>query len=73
MAFTPHPDRHIVEHGPSVGTYLERDIPAWIKTASGRVADYVGTITPAADLDTLADGESVIAPGLIYRDRAAIQ
>jgi hypothetical protein len=69
MTYTPHPDRHIIEHGPSVGTYKGRDIPAWIKAASGRMADYVGICGPSVDLDTLAAGQSVIAPGLVYQDR----
>lgn len=64
-----HPDRRVVQFGPSIGACRGKDIPAWIQTELGRFADYVGVAGPSADTDALKPGQSVIAPGLIYEDR----
>jgi hypothetical protein len=65
------PERKIVEHGPSVGTLRDRDIPAFYVTADGIRHEYDRPAELDAegrcDLEQLAWNESVIAPGLIYR------
>ena len=62
-----HDGARIVAVGPRIGRYMDRDIPAWIETADGARHEYVGTSGPEVDLSTLCDGQSVIAPGLIYQ------
>jgi hypothetical protein len=55
--------------GPSVGTYRDRDIPAWISTDRG-LYEYARPATETdggVELAQLADDEVVIAPGLVYR------
>ena len=58
-----------VKHGPSIGTFYEKPIPEWIEADRVRydfdrvaIIDGDGTM----DMDQLASGETVIAPGLIY-------
>ncbi|MGE3876069.1 MAG: hypothetical protein AB7F74_24200 [Parvibaculaceae bacterium] len=58
-----------VKHGPSIGTFYEKPIPEWIEADTvrydfdrGAIIDRDGTM----DMDQLAHGETVIAPGLIY-------
>lgn len=63
-----HPSRRIVLLGESLGRYMDRDIPAWYETADGQRHEYVGVAGQQVDLDTLSEGQSVIAPGLIYRE-----
>lgn len=59
----------ITAKGPSVGTYRERDIPAWIDARGGHyVYDRpVRETSGGVDLKQLARDELVIAPGLIYK------
>lgn len=60
----------VIEHGPSIGTYRERDIPSYIITKDGQRYEYdrIALETKGGvALDQLARGECVIAPGLIYR------
>lgn len=54
--------------GPTIGTYADKPIPAWIRTHEG-YADYVGVTGPVVDLDKLKPGQFVIAPGLLYQGR----
>lgn len=61
----------VIEHGPSCGTFWDRPIPAWIITGDGRKHHFVGTGESPFDLSQLGPGESVIAPGLIYRAESA--
>lgn len=62
----------ITKRGPSLGQHLGRDIPAFFLTADGHRHQFVRTAVNDADggtpLSQLAANESVIAPGLIYRD-----
>jgi len=60
----------IIEHGPSVGEYRGRSIPAYIVQEDGTKSEYVGIAVEtdgAVELSQLARGECVIAPGLIYK------
>lgn len=60
----------IIEHGPSVGEYRGRSIPAYIVDAGGVRSDYVGVAVEtdgAVELAQLKADECVIAPGLIYK------
>lgn len=57
----------VVVRGPIVGRYRDSDIPDWIETGDGARHQYVGTTGVIVDLSSLADGQSVIAPGLIYQ------
>jgi hypothetical protein len=61
----------VMELGPSIGSYRERDIPAYVvdrdvRYEFDRVAleDRDGGVS----LSQLADNECVIVPGLIYRE-----
>ena len=69
------PSHRIVEHGPSVGQHYGKDIPAYFVTADGKRHEYDRLAKCDADggtpLDQLAANESVIAPGLIYREQTA--
>lgn len=62
-----HPSRRVVRRGPSVGRYLDADIPAWIEMADGSRHEYVGICGPVVDFSTLKDGQMALAPGLIYQ------
>jgi hypothetical protein len=59
----------VKETGPSIGTYRDRDIPAYIVSDRGRFEyDRIAVETDGGvDLSQLARDECVIAPGLIYR------
>jgi hypothetical protein len=60
----------IIEHGPSVGEYRGRSIPAYIVDAAGVRSEYVGVAIEtngAVELAQLKPDECVIAPGLIYK------
>lgn len=54
------------EKGPSIGSYLDRDIPAWIVARGGRYEFNRLWDEKRGDLAQLADDEIVISPGLIY-------
>lgn len=64
--------RKIVEFGPSLGSYRDRDIPAYFVTAAGtrHEFDRIAVVHPegGVELSQMTPNESVIAPGLIYRD-----
>lgn len=62
-----HPSRRVVQFGPSLGRYYDRDIPAWYETADGQRHEYVRACGPRPDLDLLTTGQSVLAPGLLYQ------
>lgn len=62
------PCRQITAFGPSIGTYQERDIPAWIESGDGKRHEYVGVSGLCADLALLSPRQSVISPGLIYEE-----
>ncbi len=52
--------------GPSIGSYLDRDIPAWI-ISSDRTYEFNRLWDEKrGDLAQLADDEVVISPGLVY-------
>jgi hypothetical protein len=59
----------VTETGPSVGTYRDRDIPAYIVSDRGRYTyDRIAVETDGGvELSQLSRDECVIAPGLIYR------
>jgi hypothetical protein len=60
----------IIEHGPSVGEYRGRSIPAYIVQDDGSRSEYVGIAVETdggVELAQLAPDECVIAPGLIYK------
>lgn len=57
-------------NGPSIGTYRDRDIPAWIKARGGHYEyDRIGVLDKEGgfEMSQLASDELVIAPGLIYK------
>jgi len=60
----------MTEKGPSIGTYKDREIPAYIITGGHRY-EYdriaVEGNDGGAELSQLGPNERVIAPGLIYR------
>lgn len=62
----------IVETGPSIGTHYGRDIPAYFVTATGRKSVFHRLADEDEDggcpLSQCGPGESIIAPGLIYRE-----
>lgn len=59
-----------VQRGPSVGRYQDRPIADWIRDDQGVIWDYVRAVDPhCVELDSLADDEAVIAPGLVYKQR----
>lgn len=60
----------IIETGPSIGTYRDKNIPAWIKAGDDTISDYVSIIGDEIDLTTLKPNQSVIFPGLLYEERA---
>lgn len=62
-----HPSRRITLLGESLGQYMKRDIPAWYETEDGQRHEYVGVYGQRIELDALDEGQSVIAPGLIYK------
>lgn len=53
--------------GPSIGTYLDRDIPSWIEARGGRYNYNRTWDEKDGRLAQLASDELVIAPGLIYK------
>lgn len=59
----------VTEKGPSIGSYMDREIPAYI-VSNGTMYEF-DRITREndgiCDLSQLARNECVIAPGLIYR------
>ena len=63
--------RSIIEHGPSVGYYKGKEIPAYYITGDDKRFNYVRVAWDDTDgttpLDQLEDDESLISPGLIYR------
>lgn len=62
-----HPSRQILKFGPLIGKYLECGIPEWHERADGVRYHYVGVCGPQPDLNSLAVGQAVLAPGLIYQ------
>lgn len=68
-----HPDRRIVEVGPSVGTFRDRDIPEYVVTESGIRSDFIRIAKHdrdgCCDLSQLGSDECIISPGLVYRAR----
>lgn len=54
------------EKGPSIGSYLNRDIPAWIDARGGRYEFTRLWDETRGDIAQLAGDEIVISPGLIY-------
>ena len=56
--------------GPSVGRYDGRDIPGWFQDGEA-VYDFEGLSGKVVDLSRLDDDQVVMAPGLLYRRRAA--
>ncbi len=63
-----HPSRKVTLLGPSLGQYQGHDIPEWYQTADGRRATYVGLCADQLVFEGLAEGQSMLAPGLIYLD-----
>jgi hypothetical protein len=55
--------------GPSIGTYLDRDIPEWIEARGGLYTyNRIWSETEhGGELSQLAKNELMIAPGLIYK------
>lgn len=56
--------------GPSIGTYRDRDIPAWLNARGVHwVYDRIGALDKDGgfEMSQLARDELVIAPGLIYK------
>lgn len=68
-----HPSMRVAERGPDVAglTHKGRPVPAWIVNALGQRAVFDRIAQDDADggtpLDQMGDGESLMAPGLIYR------
>ena len=64
----------ITDKGPSIGTYLDRDIPEWFDKAGERfIYDRIAVndTDGATPLAQLRPDEFVVAPGLIYRRASA--
>lgn len=63
--------RKIAELGPSIGTYRDRDIPDYLVMEDGTRFRYnrIAQMKPDGDvaMDQLRRGETIIAPGLVYR------
>ena len=59
----------ITAKGSSIGTYKDRDIPAWIDARGGHYvyARLWSETESGGELSQLARDELVIAPGLIYK------
>lgn len=60
----------ITEHGPSVGTFKDKPIPAYIVTDRGERFEFarIGEIVDGGfEMSQMSRDECVIAPGLIYR------
>lgn len=64
-----HDSRRIVAFGPIIGTYLDQDIREWYQTADGRRHDYTGVCGERPRFEMLKQGESVLAPGVVYLNR----
>lgn len=60
------PSRKVVGIGPSIGKYLDKNIPAWIETGDGVHHEYSRVLAPN-EFEKLAPMESVIHPGLVYQ------
>lgn len=60
------PSRRVVEHGPAVGRYFDKEIPQWIRTGDGGRHEYSHVLGPN-EFPKLAPNESVIHPGLVYK------
>ncbi|MHB1952511.1 MAG: hypothetical protein ACYDAZ_09190 [Thermoplasmataceae archaeon] len=54
--------------GPAIGRYYDRPIHAWYVDEQGESWEFVRAV-PAGpiELADLADDESVVSPGLVYR------
>lgn len=63
----------VIEHGPSIGTFRDKDIPSYIVTSDGVRHEFMGTTLAieapegSVELARLDQDECVISPGLIYR------
>ena len=57
----------IDENGPSVGSYLGRDIPQWISARGHCYAFDRLWDDKRGEISQLGDDEIVVAPGLIYK------
>jgi hypothetical protein len=57
----------VTAKGPSVGLYLDRDIPAWVAARDGRYVFNRLWDDKRGEISQLGDDEIVIAPGLIYK------
>lgn len=62
----------VTSKGPSIGTYKERDIPAWIDARGSRYSYDRIWDEESGELKQLARDEVVIAPGLIYKIQPTI-
>jgi hypothetical protein len=62
----PAPSRRVVLKGPSVGRYLDHDIPSWIESGDGARHEY-SHILQSEGFKRLGPTESVIHPGLVYK------
>lgn len=70
-SFDPAYSCRVAYKGPSIGRYMNRDIPEWIITGDGTMHTYAGITGQEVDLKSLKDGQSVIAPGLLYERKGA--
>ena len=57
----------VTAKGPSIGTYKDRDIPAWIDARGGHYEYERLWDEKNGELAQLSRDELVIAPGLIYK------
>lgn len=62
-----HASRQIRLYGPSIGRYMGQDIPEWHERADGRRYHYSGVCGLHPDFKSLAHGQVVVGPGLIYQ------
>lgn len=60
-------DTRVVALGATVGTYQGHDIPGWFESSSGYRYEYIGICPDPIDLSLIKEGQSVLAPGLLYQ------
>jgi hypothetical protein len=62
-----HPSRRVVERGPSLGRYMDSEIPAWLLLGDETRYEYVATCGPVVDCATIKPDQVALAPGLVYQ------
>ncbi len=60
------PGDEFTDIGPSIGRFADKEIPAWLMDGAGRKHLFVSVLS-SQSTPALEQGESVIAPGLLYR------